>query len=117
MDDSLLRAMGCGLLIGSVTVLTTWDAGIQGEEFLRYTLRATGHVSFLIFLPLLLERPLQRYYPGYLTEVIAGHRAELGLVFAGNQLWHLLFIVVLYATSESSPEPFSVLLGGAIGML
>lgn len=114
--SKLWFALIAGLVLGGVTVLVTVDSGVQGEQLIRYTLRSTGHVSFLLFIVPMIAGPLDQLYRCQLSKFLLKNRTMFGLAFAGNHIWHMGFIVALYQLSPGQPEPLPVLIGGSLGL-
>ncbi|MEM8497644.1 MAG: hypothetical protein AAF542_06445 [Pseudomonadota bacterium] len=106
-----------GIILGFTVVAFGHGFRIGDEVAIRQTLLNTAHVSFFLFLVPMIARPLRDLNKNAISSYLVKNRSVFGLAFAGNHLWHLAFIVLLYQVSHEQPEPLAVLIGGSFGFL
>ena len=93
--------------------------GLSGESVdagVSAALRASGRLSFFLFLLPLTASSLSRLFPHPATRWLMKRRSELGLVFAGAHFAHLVLILWLAAQPSTAFGPLVVAFGG-LGML
>lgn len=86
------------------------------SDDLTQALRLTGRISFLLFLVLLVARPLHQFVGTGLTAWLLSHRGNFGLAFAGNRAIHLALVALLVSTPSGLPITTLETVGGAFGM-
>lgn len=105
-----------GILASSLIVLIAAPLNDGPVETLGSLLRATGRWAFLLFLPIFLASALNDYFGSVSTRMLLKYRGGIGLMLAGNQLVHLLLILLIFGIAPVAPQPPSVVIGGSIGM-
>lgn len=95
-----LRASLLGVLLAAITWLVfRFSHPVDG---LRLATMWTGRISALIFLPVLVARPLADLFgPGRFGALLR-HRSGLGQILAGNHHIHMILLTV-YLIGEGAP--------------
>lgn len=100
------------LLTGSIAATWLNSAGLN-DESLRIVIRHSGQTAFLIYLVIVVARPLQQLLHTPATAKLLRNRHLIGVAFAGLMTAHLFMIILHVRQSPDFQVPLStVLIGG-----
>ncbi|MEO9462534.1 MAG: hypothetical protein ABJ242_07355 [Marinomonas sp.] len=94
------KALGLGVAIAFATIAATH--ALLDETALQMATRWTGRISALLFIPVLLARPLVDLFGGQRFGFLLRQRARFGLTLAGNHHVHMVLLTV-YLMGEGAP--------------
>jgi DMSO/TMAO reductase YedYZ heme-binding membrane subunit len=89
------KGVGFASAVLVASQLALFQAGGSDEAGLRFVVRASARISFLIFLLVYLARPLRQLWPTDTTRWLLRNRRYLGVSFAVAHFLHLLDIALL----------------------
>ena len=108
-----LVALASVLLVAAQFAL--FAAGGSDEAGVRFVVRASARISFLLFLPVYLAAPLRQFWSTPLTRWLRINRRYLGVSFAVAHFLHLLDIGLLSVLLGDAfqREAVAIIVGGA----
>ena len=99
-------------LTGIVSFVWYQAVGIT-DESISTTIRYSGQLAFVIFLAVLVARPLQQLVQADWTAALRRNRRMVGVAFAGVMAAHLVMIVMrLRLTPDLNFPPQTLVFGG-----
>ena len=102
--------VGVMTLVGAVAALWLASVGATDEQ-IRLTLRESAYFAFVLYLVVLVARPLQQLLRKNWTAKLLRNRRLIGVSFAAAMTAHLGLIIYRFNTQpdlEFSPDPFGV---------
>lgn len=105
-----------GMLLGTLIKMITMPIDLPLVPALTEMVRAGGRVSFLLFLPIFVARPLHELFPSSFTAKLLRNRGGLGLMLLGVQIAHMSLVITLFAVSPVPPLPPIVVFGGVVAV-
>ena len=102
--------LGAFALIGGAAALWLATAGASDEQ-IRFTMRESAYAAFVLYLVVLLARPLQQLLRKDWTATLLRNRRLVGVSFAAAMTAHLALIFYRFNTQpglEFSPDPFGI---------
>jgi methionine sulfoxide reductase heme-binding subunit len=108
-----LVAVASAALVASQFAL--FSAGGTDESGVRFVVRASARISFLLFLPVYLAAPLRQFWSTPLTRWLRVNRRYLGVTFGIAHFIHLLDIGLLAVLLGDAfeREAIAIIVGGA----
>ena len=102
--------LGAVFLVGGAAAL--WLAAVGASDAqIRFTMRESAYLAFLLYIVVLLARPLQQLLRADWTATLLRNRRLVGVSFAAAMTAHLGLIIYRFGTQpelEFSPDPFGV---------
>ncbi len=102
--------IGVAALIGGLAALWLASFGVDDEQ-LRFILRESAFIAFVLYIVVLVARPLQQLLRKDWTAKLLRNRRLVGVAFAAAMTAHLGLIVYRFRTQpelEFSPDPFGM---------
>lgn len=92
-----------------------WQSVGYNDESISTTIRHSARLAFLIFLLIIIVRPLQQLVRADWTATLRRNRRLLGVAFAGVMAAHLAMIVMRVNHTPDIVFPTLILVAGGIG--
>ena len=101
-----------GVLVLASCVAAGWLASVEPtDENIRLILRESAYFAFLLYLLVLVARPLQQLLRKNWTATLLRNRRLIGVAFAAAMTAHLGLIIYRFNSQpdlEFSPDPFGI---------
>lgn len=105
----------------AVAVAVAIYLGIAGtsDETIAASIRHSGQLAFVLYVLVLIARPLQQLIPGPRVDSLRRNRRFVGVAFAGIMATHLLLIIFRVKQAPDLEFPLQTLIvgGGAYTMI
>jgi len=105
LDGTLLLTGGLSALWLSTTSLA--------EDEIRVAVRHTAHVAFVLYLLVLVARPLQQLLGKDWTTILLRNRRLVGVAFAAAMTTHLVLLVYYFNSQADLDFPLNIFGAGA----
>ena len=102
--------LGVMFLVGGIAAAWLTAVG-AGDEHIRLTLRESAYLAFVLYVIVLVARPLQQLLRRDWTAKLLRNRRLVGVAFAATMTAHLGLIAYRFGTQpelEFSPNPFGM---------
>jgi methionine sulfoxide reductase heme-binding subunit len=104
----------CGAVAAAATgvILTSLAMFPEAKDGWLHAARYTARLSFLVFLPVFLARPLHQLSPSAATRWAVRNRRYLGLAFATAHFVHLFALTRFNVVTDQVPDMVTLIGGG-----
>jgi DMSO/TMAO reductase YedYZ heme-binding membrane subunit len=109
------RLVGVASVLLVASQFALFSAGGSDEAGVRFVVRASARISFLLFLPVYLAAPLRQFRSTPITRWLRINRRYLGVTFGVAHLIHLLdiWLLAVLLGDAFQREAIAIVVGGA----